>query len=96
MIIVRKLHEAGLTSEHAYAAGFGSIGLSLVSWLASMKAEGAGVDRADRWGIFVGEWAPTFFGLGLALATYERADHTEPAAASADTPWFDEQHSNAR
>ncbi|MEV4561600.1 hypothetical protein AB0K51_32110 [Kitasatospora sp. NPDC049285] len=70
-MIVRKLHEAGLTSEHAYAAALGSVGLSLASWIVSMKAEQAGVERADRWGIFVGEWAPTFFGLGLALARYE-------------------------
>jgi hypothetical protein len=71
MMIVRKLHEAGLTSEHAYAAGFGSVGLSLLSWMVSLKAEQAGLERADRWGIFVGEWAPTFFALGLALARYE-------------------------
>ncbi|MFJ8623205.1 hypothetical protein ACIRD3_10165 [Kitasatospora sp. NPDC093550] len=70
-MIVRKLHEAGITSEHAYAAALGSVGLSLASWVVSMKAEQAGVERADRWGIFVGEWAPTFFGLGLALAHYE-------------------------
>ncbi|GHE25784.1 hypothetical protein GCM10018781_77660 [Kitasatospora indigofera] len=38
-----------------------------------MKVEkGQGVERADRWGIYVGEWAPTFFGLGLALANYEK------------------------
>nr|BEK70879.1 hypothetical protein KPHV_81060 [Kitasatospora purpeofusca] len=79
MFVVRKLHEAGLTSEHAYAAALGSVGLSLLSWMVSMKAEKAGVERADRWGIFVGEWAPTFFGLGLALAHYENA--TAPTAA---------------
>ncbi|MFE2722632.1 hypothetical protein [Kitasatospora sp. NPDC059327] len=72
-MIVRKLHEAGVTSEHAYTAAFGSVGLSFLSWIVSMKAEHAGVERADRWGIFVGEWAPTFFGLGLALAQYENA-----------------------
>ncbi|GAA1072941.1 MULTISPECIES: hypothetical protein [Kitasatospora] len=72
MSVVRKLHEAGLTSEHAYTAAFASIGLSLLSWGISMKAEQAGVERADRWGIFVGEWAPTFFALGLALANYEK------------------------
>ncbi|WP_099908656.1 hypothetical protein [Streptomyces sp. TLI_171] len=70
-MIVRKLHEAGLRSEHAYTAALASVGLSLASWVISMKAEQAGVERADRWGIFVGEWAPTFFGLGLALAQYE-------------------------
>ncbi|MEU3396626.1 hypothetical protein [Streptomyces filamentosus] len=32
------------------------------------------LERADRWGIFVGEWVPTFFALGLALANYERDD----------------------
>ncbi|WP_344468181.1 hypothetical protein [Kitasatospora kazusensis] len=73
MAIVRRLHGAGITSEHAYAAAFGAVGLSFLSWIISMRAEHAGVERADRWGIFVGEWAPTFFGLGLALAQYEKA-----------------------
>ncbi|MDR6974118.1 hypothetical protein J2X68_000796 [Streptomyces sp. 3330] len=78
-MIVEKLHKAGVTSEHAYLAAAGSIGLSLMSWLASNRAEN--VERADRWGIFVGEWAPTFFALGLALANYERADQqTSPEA----------------
>jgi hypothetical protein len=71
-MIVKKLHDAGVRSEHAYAAAFGSIGLSLISWLASNKQEN--LERADRWGIFVGEWAPTFFALGLALANYEQSD----------------------
>ncbi|MGW0538444.1 hypothetical protein [Streptomyces sp. NPDC003032] len=69
--MIRKLHDAGLRSEHAYTAALASIGLSVLAWAASVKGESAGVDRADRWGIFVGEWAPTFFGLGLALAQYE-------------------------
>ncbi|MEN3583863.1 MULTISPECIES: hypothetical protein [unclassified Streptomyces] len=71
-MIVKMLHEKGLTAEHAYAAGFASIGLSVLSWIGSRKAESADTARADRWGIFIGEWAPTFFGLGLALAHYER------------------------
>ncbi|MFG2825458.1 hypothetical protein ACGFX4_39285 [Kitasatospora sp. NPDC048365] len=87
-MIVRKLHDAGITSEHAYAAALGSVGLSLVSWIVSMKAEQAGIERADRWGIFVGEWAPTFFGLGLALAHYEdRATGAE--AGDHRSAWFD-------
>ncbi|MFE1378137.1 hypothetical protein ACFW6S_04155 [Streptomyces sp. NPDC058740] len=69
-MIVKKLHEAGIKSEHAYLAAVGSIGLSLFSWVASNKQEN--LERADRWGIFVGEWAPTFFALGLALANYEQ------------------------
>ncbi|MER7760717.1 hypothetical protein [Streptomyces sp. NPDC097619] len=69
-MVVKALHDAGLRSEHAYLAAVGSIGLSLASWLASNRRED--LERADRWGIFVGEWAPTFFALGLALANYER------------------------
>ncbi|MEZ7005258.1 hypothetical protein VM636_06160 [Streptomyces sp. SCSIO 75703] len=71
-MIVKKLHESGIRSEHAYAAAFVSIGLSVLSWGASRGVEKKGEERADRWGIFVGEWAPTFFGLGLALSTYEK------------------------
>jgi hypothetical protein len=71
--MVKKLHEMGLRSEHAYSAAVGSVGLSFFVWLGSLKKEpGQGLDRADRWGIFVGEWAPTFFGLGIALSQYEK------------------------
>lgn len=71
-MIVKMLHKKGLKSEHAYYAGFASIGLAVASWVASWKAERRGLGRADHWGIFVGEWAPTFFAIGLALANYER------------------------
>lgn len=70
--MIEKRHDAGLRSEHAYMAGCASIGLSFLAWATSVKAEKAGADRADRWGIFVGHWAPTFFGLGNALRSYEK------------------------
>ncbi|NED75427.1 hypothetical protein G3I51_24495 [Streptomyces sp. SID9944] len=70
------MHDMGIRSEHAYCAGIASIGLSVASWICSLKAEKAGVERADRWGIFVGEWAPTFIGLGLALSHYEQQEGT--------------------
>lgn len=69
--MLSKLADAGVTSDMMFIAGFASIGASFVSWLASAKAEDADVDRADRWGIFVGEWAPTFFALGIALRLEE-------------------------
>ncbi|MBB1247030.1 hypothetical protein GL263_26295 [Streptomyces durbertensis] len=69
--MIKKLHEAGVRSDHAYNAAVASIGLAVLSWAVSFKGESAGTDRADRWGIFVGEWAPTLFGLGLALSRYE-------------------------
>lgn len=80
-MIMQMLHEKGVRSEHAYMAAFVSIGLSIAAWATSLNAEpGAGVARADRWGIFVGEWAPTLFGLGLALSHYEQQDGTLTAS----------------
>ncbi|MFY7065303.1 hypothetical protein ACOQFV_05535 [Nocardiopsis changdeensis] len=69
--MIAKLSELGVTSEMAYAAGVASIGASVLSWVVSKKKEDAGTDRADRWGLFVGEWAPTFFALGIALRLEE-------------------------
>jgi hypothetical protein len=54
--MLRGLRKLGLTSDMMYAAGFGSIGLSILSWYVSKNKENAGLDRADRWGLFVGEW----------------------------------------
>ncbi|MFD0891122.1 hypothetical protein ACFQ08_41790 [Streptosporangium algeriense] len=65
------LRKLGVKSSTMYAAGFASIGLSFASWLTSQSVEQAGVDRADRWGIFIGQWAPTFFALGVALRIEE-------------------------
>jgi hypothetical protein len=76
-MVIKKLHEMGVRSEHAYLAAFASIGLSIFAWAASLTAEPhQDIDRADRWGIFVGEWAPTFFGLGLALSQFEQQKGT--------------------
>ncbi|MFG3552638.1 hypothetical protein [Streptomyces sp. NPDC047725] len=80
-MIIKKMHDMGVRSEHAYIAAFASIGLTVVAWATSLKVEpGVNVDRADRWGLFVGEWAPTFFGLGLALSHYEQQDGTLTAS----------------
>lgn len=72
-MLIKKLHETGIKSEHAYDAAVVSVGLSVAVWSTSLRAEKAGLDRADRWGIFVGMWAPTLFGLGNALRLYERS-----------------------
>ncbi len=67
---IAKAHELGIRSNHAYAAGFASIVLSIAAWGISRgkKDERA---QADRWGIFIGHWAPTFFAIGLALKQSE-------------------------
>ena len=63
------LHNNGMKSEHAYAAGFASVGLSLASWLFSRGKSNKA--QSDRWGIFVGHWAPTFMAIGVALKLEE-------------------------
>lgn len=70
--MIAKLSEIGLTSEMAYTAGTAGIGLAFLSWAMSKKKEDASLDRADRWGIFVGQWAPTFFALGVAPRLEEK------------------------
>ena len=76
-MIIKKMHDMGIRSEHAYTAAMASIGLSVLAWAGSLKGEPVGgLARADRWGIFVGEWAPTFFGLGVALSQHEQSEGT--------------------
>ncbi|WP_392971527.1 hypothetical protein [Streptomyces sp. LN245] len=82
-MIIKRMHDMGIRSEHAYLAAMASIGLTVVAWAGSLKMEpGLDIARADRWGIYVGEWAPTFFGLGLALSQYEQQEGATNATAS--------------
>ncbi|MFG1615628.1 hypothetical protein [Nonomuraea wenchangensis] len=69
--MIKTLHKMGIKSNHMYAAGLCSVGLAFASWFASRQTEHAGLDRADRWGIFIGEWAPTFMAMGVALRIEE-------------------------
>ncbi|GAA3553266.1 hypothetical protein GCM10022197_05460 [Microlunatus spumicola] len=70
--VVNRLHKLGVRSEWAYAGAFASIGLSLASWVISRNKTGDDKSQSDRWGIFIGHWAPTFMGLGLALKQEEK------------------------
>lgn len=73
-MIIKRLNQMGVKSEYAYAAGFGSIALTFLSWLVSRKKTPDSRAQSDRWGLFVGEWAPTFFVLGVALKLEEQDD----------------------
>jgi hypothetical protein len=64
-------HDLGLQSKHAYLAGFASILVSLVAWLVSRGRKADDRAQSDRWGIFIGHWAPTFFAIGIALKNEE-------------------------
>jgi hypothetical protein len=68
---IRKAHDLGFRSNHAYTLGCASIGLSLLSWLVSRMQKSHDKAQSDRWGIFIGHWAPTFFAVGLALKNEE-------------------------
>ncbi|MEV0380787.1 hypothetical protein [Nonomuraea sp. NPDC050643] len=85
--MIKKLHQMGVRSSHMYTAGVASIALSLGTWVMSRSVEQAGLDRADRWGIFIGEWAPTFFALGIALRmeeTHRELDEQETGMFEAE------------
>ncbi|GAC1487573.1 MAG: hypothetical protein NVS2B15_03250 [Pseudarthrobacter sp.] len=69
--MLEKLQEMGIKSEYAYMGGFASIILSFISWAVSRANPGHDRAQSDRWGIFVGHWAPTFFALGIALRLEE-------------------------
>ena len=43
-----------------------------MAWLASQGKDSSDKAQSDRWGIFIGHWAPTFFALGLALKNEEK------------------------
>lgn len=64
------LHRAGIRSRHAYAAGLASVLLAAGTWL-SARYGGGRHHRSVHRGIFIGEWAPTFFAIGLALRDEE-------------------------
>jgi hypothetical protein len=69
---VKFLSSVGFKSDYAYIGGFASIGLALLSWAVSRGKKGDDKAQSDRWGIFVGHWAPTFMALGVALTLEEK------------------------
>jgi hypothetical protein len=72
--MIKQLHEMGVRSEHAYIGGFASILLTWVGYFSSRMKKGDDKAQSDRWGIFIGHWAPTFFALGVALRLEEQDD----------------------
>lgn len=76
--MIKLMRRAGITSDMLYMAGVASIGASVATWALSLSTERAGIGRADRWGIFVGEWAPTLFALGVAMRVEEEWGEEQP------------------
>lgn len=68
--MVKFLHGIGLNSEVMYFAGLASVLASIGAWARSSQTEDKA--SAERWGIFVGLWAPTFMEIGNALKSAEK------------------------
>lgn len=80
-MLVQQMHKIGITSDIMAVLGFASIVGSIATW---RTAKGSGDSaHAERFGIFVGLWAPTFFALAGQLATAE-ANDKKAAVAAAD------------
>jgi hypothetical protein len=62
--MIKKLNTMGFSAEYSYAAGFLSVAASIAIWNAK---RGVSASHAERFGIFVGLWAPTFFAIGNGL-----------------------------
>ena len=70
-MLSRRLLNAGLTSDVMQLAGVASIAASIATWARAKRSGDAG--HAERFGIFIGLWAPTFFALAEGLAAEEKS-----------------------
>lgn len=71
-MLARRLHGFGITSDVLHVAALGSIAASIATWRGAKRT--GDVAHAERFGIFVGLWAPTFFALADLVATVEAKD----------------------
>lgn len=70
-MLVRRLHALGVTSDMLELAALGSIAASILTW---RRAKSTGdIAHAERFGIFIGLWAPTFVAFAEQLTTVENA-----------------------
>ena len=77
-MLVQQMNKLGISSDVLQVAGFVSIFASIATW---RMAKGSGdAAHAERFGIFVGLWAPTFFALAGQVALAE--DQEKSAAAT--------------
>ncbi len=68
-MLVQRLRQLGISSDVLQILGFLSILGSIITW---RKAKSSGdTAHAERFGIFIGLWAPTFFVLADQLVSAE-------------------------
>jgi len=68
--MIKVIRSLGINSELLYVLGMGSIVASIAAWAQSRSKQDKA--SAERWGIFVGLWAPTFVALANAVKADER------------------------
>ncbi len=68
--MISKLRALGFSSGLSYLLGFASVAASIAVWNSEKGKDAA---HAERFGIFVGLWAPTFFAIGNGLDMVERS-----------------------
>ena len=66
-------HQETRRYPRSHVLGFASVGASIAIWNAKKGEDNA---HAERFGIFVGLWAPTFFAIANGLAS-ERSAGTQ-------------------
>jgi hypothetical protein len=71
-VLVQKLRSVGITSDVLQLAALASIAGSILTWRAAKTSGDAA--HAERFGIFIGLWAPAFFALADAVGTVETVE----------------------
>ena len=79
--MIKQIRGLGLTSDTMYLATFASILGSILIWFLTSR-ESDDRSHAERFGIFVGLWAPTFWSMGNAMKESEMADEETKAIVS--------------
>lgn len=65
-----------------FALGFVSVIASIAIWFLQKGATAEAIAHAERFGIFVGLWAPTFFALSACLHLYKNSCCSEKKTES--------------
>jgi hypothetical protein len=66
--MIEKVEEMGITSSQLYTSAIVSVGLSIAIWVLKRGDDRA---NAERFGIFVGLWAPTLMAMGKVVEDHE-------------------------
>lgn len=71
-MLVQRMKNIGITSDVLQILGFASIFGSIAAWRTAARSGDSA--HAERFGIFVGLWAPTFFALAGQVAIAQADD----------------------